>query len=214
MAFFSRVSFRRRDRELAAAAGIVLAAAALLLTLVGNMISDNQKTMIQMQSGQLRSISESVAKQIEVFADEMASDLEMETKLNQFIEAERSLEQGQQEPMAQLLEEFLEGREGSVEGMAWESGGQRIECWAEGQEPLTLQTASFMTEENADLAVSILQDENGCPHKNGKKRVCDGEILRRTDSHAPGGGADWPEGSVRQNGNVSGSGFYRFNTIN
>lgn len=87
MAFFSRVSFRRRDRELAAAAGIVLAAAALLLTLVGNMISDNQKTMIQMQSGQLRSISESVAKQIEVFADEMASDLEMETKLNQFIEA-------------------------------------------------------------------------------------------------------------------------------
>ena len=121
MAFFSRVSFRRRDRELAAAAGIVLAAAALLLTLVGNMISDNQKTMIQMQSGQLRSISESVAKQIEVFADEMASDLEMETKLNQFIEAERSLEQGQQEPMAQLLEEFLEGREGSVEGMAWES---------------------------------------------------------------------------------------------
>ena len=95
MAFFSRVSFRRRDRELAAAAGIVLAAAALLLTLVGNMISDNQKTMIQMQSGQLRSISESVAKQIEVFADEMASDLEMETKLNQFIEAERSLEQGQ-----------------------------------------------------------------------------------------------------------------------
>lgn len=117
MAFFSRVSFRRRDRELAAAAGIVLAAAALLLTLVGNMISDNQKTMIQMQSGQLRSISESVAKQIEVFADEMASDLEMETKLNQFIEAERSLEQGQQEPMAQLLEEFLEGREGSVEGM-------------------------------------------------------------------------------------------------
>ena len=98
MAFFSRVSFRRRDRELAAAAGIVLAAAALLLTLVGNMISDNQKTMIQMQSGQLRSISESVAKQIEVFADEMASDLEMETKLNQFIEAERSLEQGQQEP--------------------------------------------------------------------------------------------------------------------
>ena len=67
MAFFSRVSFRRRDRELAAAAGIVLAAAALLLTLVGNMISDNQKTMIQMQSGQLRSISESVAKQIEVF---------------------------------------------------------------------------------------------------------------------------------------------------
>lgn len=77
MAFFSRVSFRRRDRELAAAAGIVLAAAALLLTLVGNMISDNQKTMIQMQSGQLRSISESVAKQIEVFADEMASDLEM-----------------------------------------------------------------------------------------------------------------------------------------
>lgn len=54
MAFFSRVSFRRRDRELAAAAGIVLAAAALLLTLVGNMISDNQKTMIQMQSGQLR----------------------------------------------------------------------------------------------------------------------------------------------------------------
>ena len=92
MAFFSRVSFRRRDRELAAAAGIVLAAAALLLTLVGNMISDNQKTMIQMQSGQLRSISESVAKQIEVFADEMASDLEMETKLNQFIEAERSLE--------------------------------------------------------------------------------------------------------------------------
>lgn len=161
MAFFSRVSFRRRDRELAAAAGIVLAAAVLLLTLVGNMISDNQKTMIQMQSGQLRSISESVAKQIEVFADEMASDLEMETKLNQFIEAERSLEQGQQEPMAQLLEEFLEGREGSVEGMAWESGGQRIECWAEGQEPLTLQTASFMTEENADLAVSILQDENG-----------------------------------------------------
>lgn len=120
MAFFSRVSFRRRDRELAAAAGIVLAAAALLLT---HMISDNQKTMIQMQSGQLRSISESVAKQIEVFADEMASDLEMETKLNQFIEAERSLEQGQQEPMAQLLEEFLEGREGSVEGMAWESGG-------------------------------------------------------------------------------------------
>lgn len=95
MAFFSRVSFRRRGRELAAAAGIVLAAAALLLTLVGNMISDNQKTMIQMQSGQLRSISESVAKQIEVFADEMASDLEMETKLNQFIEAERSLEQGQ-----------------------------------------------------------------------------------------------------------------------
>ena len=87
MAFFSRVSFRRRGRELAAAAGIVLAAAALLLTLVGNMISDNQKTMIQMQSGQLRSISESVAKQIEVFADEMASDLEMETKLNQFIEA-------------------------------------------------------------------------------------------------------------------------------
>lgn len=79
MAFFSRVSFRRRDRELAAAAGIVLAAAALLLTLVGNMISDNQKTMIQMQSGQLRSISESVAKQIEVFADEMASDLEMDT---------------------------------------------------------------------------------------------------------------------------------------
>lgn len=161
MAFFSRVSFRRRGRELAAAAGIVLAAAALLLTLVGNMISDNQKTMIQMQSGQLRSISESVAKQIEVFADEMASDLEMETKLNQFIEAERSLEQGQQEPMAQLLEEFLEGRKGSVEGMAWESGGQRIERWAEGQEPLTLHTASFMTEESADLAVSILQDENG-----------------------------------------------------
>lgn len=117
MAFFSRVSFRRRDRELAAAAGIVLAAAALLLTLVGNMISDNQKTMIQMQSGQLRSISESVAKQIEVFADEMASDLEMETKLNQFIEAERSLEQGQQEPMAQLLEEFLEGRQRGGHGM-------------------------------------------------------------------------------------------------
>lgn len=117
MAFFSRVSFRRRGRELAAAAGIVLAAAALLLTLVGNMISDNQKTMIQMQSGQLRSISESVAKQIEVFADEMASDLEMETKLNQFIEAERSLEQGQQDPWRSCWRNFW--REGRAAWRAW-----------------------------------------------------------------------------------------------
>lgn len=159
MTFFSRVPFKRRGRELAAAAGIVLAAAALLLVLVGNMISDNQKTMIQMQSGQLRSISESVARQIEVFAEEMASDLEMEAGLDQFARAESFLEQGEQAPMEQLLSEFLEGRRGSVKGMAWESAGYRLERWTEGQEPLALRTASFMTEESADLAVSILQDE-------------------------------------------------------
>lgn len=120
MAFFSRVSFKKRGRDLAAA-GIVLAAAAILLTLVGNMISDNQKTMIQMQSGQLRSISESVSKQIEVFVDEMVSDLEMETGLDLFEEAERLAAQGDKNLMTQLLMEFMEGREGSVEGMAWEN---------------------------------------------------------------------------------------------
>ncbi|MBS6518473.1 MAG: histidine kinase [Clostridium sp.] len=177
MAFFSRVSFKKRGRDLAAAAGIVLAAAAILLTLVGNMISDNQKTMIQMQSGQLRSISESVSKQIEVFVDEMVSDLEMETGLDLFEEAERLAAQGDKNLMTQLLMEFMEGREGSVEGMAWENAEQRVESWAENQEPLTLHTASFMTEKEADLTVSILQDENGWCYLKLSKRTQEGNRL-------------------------------------
>ncbi len=177
MAFFSRVSFKKRGRDLAAAAGIVLAAAAILLTLVGNMISDNQKTMIQMQSGQLRSISESVSKQIEVFVDEMVSDLEMETGLDLFEEAERLAAQGDKNLMTQLLAEFMEGREGSVEGMAWENAEQRVESWAENQEPLTLHTASFMTEKEADLTVSILQDENGWCYLKLSKRTQEGNRL-------------------------------------
>ena len=177
MAFFSRVSFKKRGRDLAEAAGIVLAAAAILLTLVGNMISDNQKTMIQMQSGQLRSISESVSKQIEVFVDEMVSDLEMETGLDLFEEAERLAAQGDKNLMTQLLAEFMEGREGSVEGMAWENAEQRVESWAENQEPLTLHTASFMTEKEADLTVSILQDENGWCYLKLSKRTQEGNRL-------------------------------------
>lgn len=151
--------FRERPRGggIGAAAAVVFAAAVLLFILVGNMIVENQKTMIETQSGQLRSISESVAANIEVFVEETKDDLAVETGLEQFRTAEAAFAEQNQKPMEETLEEFLREREGTVTGLVYEQGNLSISHWTQEERVLTL--VSFMTEQTADTAISIWQDE-------------------------------------------------------
>lgn len=146
-------------RRLLAAAGAVFAAVLLLVALVAGMISNNRKTIIETQSGQLSAISKSVAVHMEALVDTLEDTLEMEAGITQFEQAEEAAAKGDPAPMEDMLRQFLDGQDNLVTEMSYESAGVLLRARQDGKEARPLITAKAMTEEDAGMKITIEQDE-------------------------------------------------------